>query len=63
MIDWKQYFPSELEQREETYEECVARLKSAKPGLTRAELREKYGEEPEVETEWDELLRMYPREI
>lgn len=60
-IDWKKYFPAE--QREETYEECVARMTKAKPGLTHQERREKYGEVEAVWSEWDELRAMYPREV
>ena len=59
-IDWTKHFPAE--QREETYEECVARMRSAKPGLTHQERREKYGEVGDW-SEWDELRAMYPREV
>ena len=62
-IDWKKYFPAEPEQREETYEECVARMRSAKSRLTHQERREKYGEVEADWSEWDELRAMYPREV
>lgn len=45
----------------ETYEQTAARMKGWLEKPSRAELREKYGEDREERSEEDELRDMYPR--